>query len=148
MYKLLKMLLAFFAMFAMLVSTTSCGDDDKEDDKNEISEELSGAWLTSLYSEETGTSVNFYVYFADGFMYSAEEYDEEWYVTRCRYVYENGTLRNAKNASGCSVEVIDNRKLKLGDESDVMVFEKCNMPATFNRMIKAGEYEDLERGLF
>lgn len=83
-------------------------------------------------------------------MYTAEESSDskEWHLTRCKYVFENGILRNAKDQSCCSAEIVDNRKLRLWESSYEEIFEKCNMPATFNRMITAGEYEVLERGLF
>ncbi|MBO4735593.1 MAG: hypothetical protein J5614_04285, partial [Paludibacteraceae bacterium] len=143
-----KLLSAFLTMFAMVVFSTSCGDDDNDDDNK--SEELSGAWITTESNEESNETWNLYVYFADGFMYTAEESSDgkEWLATRCKYVFENGILRNAKDQSGCSAKIIDNRKLKLWESDYEMIFEKCNMPATFNRIINAGEYEELERGLF
>jgi hypothetical protein len=146
--KLLKLLAALLTMFTMTVYSTSCSDDENDDEN--VTNELSGAWVTTEYNEDTNETWNLYIYFADGFMYTAEESSDskEWYVTRCTYVFENGKLRNAKDPSGCSVEIIDNRKIKLWESSYEEIFEKCNMPATFNRMITAGEYEELERGLF
>lgn len=146
--KFLKMLIAFFTMFSMVVFSTSCNDDDNEEDNK--TNGLSGAWITTEYHEKSGETWNLYVYFVDDYMYTAQESpnSKEWYVTRCKYVFENGILRNAKDQSGCSAEIIDNRKLRLWESSYEETFEKCNMPASFNKMINAGEYEELERGLF
>lgn len=139
-----KLFYWFLALLVSVLSFTGCSDDEKEGEKNNQSVvSIEGVWKSTQIED-------FVLVFENGYLYNAEGEDGEWLLYRCKYTLSDNKLWNVNDGveKSTAVTISDNKLVLIDLEGSAMFFERSTMPSKVKVLKDAGDFEDVEHGLF